>query len=135
MSDGLREAVERLAEASLRDGRGGTWVHDGWFATLLTEHPATPAEEDMTGPEQMAARALAEEGAEVAVEEREALFEVIRINAPMTTCCGTLGLVHRITDAVLASDWLRDHDAALTAKARAEAPREAADALNEEGAA
>ena len=32
---GLVAAVEAVAEASLRDGRGGTWVHDEWFRALI----------------------------------------------------------------------------------------------------
>jgi hypothetical protein len=38
---GLVAAVEALAEASLRDGRGGAWVHDVWFRALLdADHAA-----------------------------------------------------------------------------------------------
>ena len=38
---GLVAAVEAVAEASLRDGRGGTWVHDVWFRILIdSDHAA-----------------------------------------------------------------------------------------------
>ena len=38
---GLVAAVEAVAEASLRDGRGGTWVHDEWFRALIdADHAA-----------------------------------------------------------------------------------------------
>lgn len=31
----LRRQVEELAAASKRDGRGGCWIHDFWFDTVL----------------------------------------------------------------------------------------------------
>ena len=38
---GLVAAVEALAEASLQDGRGGTWVHDELFRALIdADHAA-----------------------------------------------------------------------------------------------
>lgn len=57
---------------------------------------------------------------------REALAEEIWATSASPGAAPT-DMDRNIADAVLASDWIRSHDATLTAKARAEALREAAD--------
>lgn len=122
MSETLREAVERLVDrADAREDAARRLVTTTALRAALAEHPARPAE--VAG--------------EVAEGEREALAGVLAAHRAIVSgdvdgwhviChCGfkAPGVDTTAHIAGALSDWLAAHDAALTAKARAEAWDEA----------
>jgi hypothetical protein len=133
--DGLRDAIEALAEASIRNGRGGTWVHDAWFAAVLAEHPATGDEErahhqsgdecDPRCPATFPHHTTAEPDAgdvdsdNAAAGGAEGLAEVEALAAMLVTAgFDQDGDDKALARTVLTSDWLAAHVAQAKADER-----------------
>lgn len=121
----IRQVHEAIAHLNPPDTGMGVFELIEWALDRARSETPTPTEEtaDLTGPEQMAARALAEETAEVADEDREALADVIAraLDVSATHRAAPIVMEDRVTDAILTSDWLRDLiAAAITANAKAE---------------